>query len=150
MAEEDDTETPVPAEKRKPGPLTLMTSAAKIAEERARQERDREDEKDKYQEARTDGVWKTALDTANQRAEDAKAELDRKDKNWSKALSDKAAEHTESMASVQRMVRFQWLIIALLIGAVVVFGGYKVSGNIAGVGEVNMGGDAMGPTPSAE
>lgn len=139
MAEEDDKATPVP---KKKGHATLVFETQKATEERERLRREEEAEKDKSMEARLDAANATALEQANRRADALQSALDSKDKNMEKAFALRAGEHAEAMAGKDKTIRLLAILLVLTVGAIVVFGGYKVTGGITGIGEVNMGGAA--------
>lgn len=137
MAEDEKT----PQEKadelpRAKGKGTLVFEATAIAEEKAAKRRKEERERDKEQEAEKDKWAEKALASEAQRAQDAKDELDRKDKNWKEALAGK-----------DKTIKFQWMIIAVLVAALLVAVFDKTVGFDWTKGTVNAGSDPIEKGP---
>jgi hypothetical protein len=129
MGNEEDSETPKPPV-RSAGKHTLVLRAQQVAEDKAATRRQEDRETDARNDARLDEANARTLDQANQRSADAISELDRKDKNWKEALAGK-----------DRMIKFQWMIVAVLIAALLVAVFDKTVGFDWTKGTVNAGGD---------
>jgi hypothetical protein len=117
--------------RREKGKATLMIEATAVAEEKAAKRRAEEHARDAQQDERTDKVYGLALEQAEGRATDLKDQLEAT-----------REAHTEVLSSRDKKDRYQWLAIGVLILAVIGLAGYRVAGNLFGVGEIGIGGDA--------
>jgi Flp pilus assembly protein TadB len=133
---EDPSNTDEGAPSRGSGKATLVLRAQEVAEEKAAKRREEDREANVQADARVDAANARTLSQAVQRAEDARTELDRKDKNWK-----------EAMAGKDKQIKFQWFIIALLVAALLVAVFDKTVGFDWTKGTVNAGSDLVEAGP---
>lgn len=69
------------------------------------------------------------------------AERDKRSEALYRISKERAEDMQAAVASKDRIIKFQWAIIALLVLAVIGLAGYRVAGNLFGIGEVDIGGD---------
>jgi Flp pilus assembly protein TadB len=136
MSTDEPTPDPVKASAtRQKGRATLLLDAQAVAEAKAAERRAEDRATDARNDARLDAANAATLEQAEKRATDAIAELDRKDKNWK-----------EAMAGKDKTIKFQWMIVAVLIAALLVAVFDKTVGFDWTKGTVNAGGE---PTEAA-
>jgi len=71
------------------------------------------------------------------------AERDKRSEALYRISQERAEDMQEALASKDRIIKFQWAIIALLVVAVIGLAGYRVAGNLFGIGEVDIGGEQV-------
>jgi hypothetical protein len=90
------------------------------------------------------------IEFVKERLEAEAVERDKRSETLYKISQERAEDMQEALASKDRIIRFQWAIIALLVIAVIGLAGYRVAGNLFGIGEVDIGGGPVKVEAPAE